>query len=97
MWFNANKMGLTKADGSPLVLRTDRVWDQDSLDALRTVAAMDPKDFPTPYPGTTLPGPATEEKKKLSTGEMVGIATAGAAVIGGIGYLATRKKSRRRR
>lgn len=96
MWFNANKMGLTKADGSPLVLRTDRVWDQDSLDALRTVAAMDPKDFPTPYPGTTLPGPATEEEK-LSIGAMVGIATAGAAAIGGIGYLATRKKSRRRR
>ena len=96
MWFNKNQTGLTKADGSPLVLRTDQVFDQDTLDALRTVAAMDPKDFPTPYPGTTLPGPAPEEKK-LSKGVMVGIAAAGATVLGGVVYVATRKKSRRRR
>lgn len=98
MWFNANMKGLTKADGSPLVLRTDRVFDQDTLDALRTVAALNPPDFPTPFPGTSLPGttPQAEEKKGLSTGAMAGIAVAGAATIGGVAYLATRKKSRRR-
>lgn len=96
-WFNASKLGLTKPDGSPLVLRNDGVFDQDTLDALRTVAALNPKDFTTPFPGTSLPGPAQEEKK-LSTGAMVGIAAAGAAVLGGIAYVATKGgKGRRRR
>lgn len=94
-WFNTNKLGFTKADGSPLVLRTDGVFDQDTLDALRTVAALSPKDFPTPFPGTTLPGTG-ETKKKLSTGAMFGIAAAGAAAIGTVGYLVTRKPRRRR-
>jgi hypothetical protein len=89
-WFNASKLGMTKRDGSPLVLRTDGVFDQDTLDALRTVAALNPTDFKTPFPGTSLPGPATEEKKKLSTGAMVGIAAAGAAVVGGVIYFATK-------
>jgi len=91
-WFNASKLGMTKRDGSPLILRTDGVFDQDTLDALRTVVALNPKDFPAPFPGTTLPGPAQEEKKKLSTGAMVGIAAGGAVVLGGIVYIATRKK-----
>ena len=95
-WFNSSKLGLTKPDGSPLVLRTDGVFDQDTLDALRTVAALNPKDFATPFPGTSLPGTTFEEKKKLSTGAMVGIAAGGAAVLGGIVYVATHGKKRRR-
>jgi hypothetical protein len=94
-WFNGAKLGFTKPNGAPLVLRTDGVFDQETLDALRTVAALNPTDFPTAYPGTTLPGP---EKTKLSTGAMVGIAAAGAAVLGGVVYAVTRKgKGRRRR
>lgn len=93
-WFNGAGLGFTKPDGSPLTLRTDGVFDQDTLNALRTVAALNPKDFPTPFPGTELPG--TGEKKKLSTGAMVGIATAGAAVIGGGIWFATKKPRRRR-
>jgi len=95
MWFNGAKLGFTKKDGSPLVLRTDGVFDQDTLDALRTTVAFNPKDFTTPFPGTTLPGPAKEEKK-LSTGAMVGIAAGGAAVLGGVIYVATKGKKRRR-
>lgn len=97
-WFNGAKVGLTKPNGSPLVLRTDGVFDQDTFDALRTVVGMNPKDFPTPFPGTALLG-VTEEKKGLSTGAMVGIGVVGATVIGGIAYAATRKprRSARRR
>jgi hypothetical protein len=99
-WFNGAKLGLTKPDGSPLVLDPTTTFDQDTLDALRTVAAMDPSTFKTPFPGTDMPG-LTGDKKKLSTGAMVGIATGGAAVLGGIVYVATRKggkgrKARRR-
>ncbi len=93
-WFNGAKMGFTKTNGQPLVLRTDGVFDQDTLDALRTVAALNPTDFPTAYPGTTLPGP---EKKGLSKGAMAGLAAGGAAVLGGIVYVATRKGGKRRR
>jgi hypothetical protein len=91
-WFNGAKLGFTKADGSPLILRTDGMFDQDTLDALRTTVALNPKDFTTPFPGTTLPGLVKEEKKGLSTGAMVGLAAGGAAVLGGIIYVATRKK-----
>jgi hypothetical protein len=99
-WFNNAHLGFTGRDGSNIVLRMDGVFDQDTLDALRTVAAMDPGTFKTPFPGTDMPG-LTGEKKKLSTGAMVGIATGGAAVLGGIVYVATRKggkgrKARRR-
>lgn len=92
-WFNANNPGFTKPDGSKLVLRTDGVFDQDTLSALQTIAGTNPTDFPTPYPSAM----GAPEKKKLSTAAMVGIAAGGAAVIGGVAYLATRKKSRRRR
>lgn len=98
-WFNGARFGLTKPDGSPIVLRTDGVFDQDTLDALRTAVAMNPKDFPTPFPGTSLPG-LTGEGKKLSTGAMVGIGVAGVTVLGGIAYAVTRggkRKIRRRR
>lgn len=94
-WFNGAKLGFTKKDGSPLVLRTDGMFDQDTLDALRTVAAINPQDFKTPFPGTSLPGP--EEKKGLSKGEIAGLAVAGAATVGGIAYVAMRGKKKRRR
>ncbi len=97
-WFNTPAAfggKLTKPGGGTLVLRTDGVVDQDTLDALRTVAALHGKDFPTPFPGTEAPGYA---KSKLSTGAMVGIAAGGAVVIGGIVYAVTRgSKARRKR
>lgn len=95
-WFNSSGLKLTKPDGSPVVLRSDGIFDQDTLDALRTTVALNQKDFPTPFPGTALPG-TTGEGKKLSTGAMVGIGTAGAAVLGGIIYAATRGGKRKRR
>jgi hypothetical protein len=70
-------------------------FDQATLDALRTVAAMNPTDFKTPFPGTEMAGTAPAQKK-LSTGAMVGIATGGAAVLGGIVYVATRKSGKRK-
>jgi hypothetical protein len=85
-WFNAAKLGMTKPDGSPVVLRTDGVFDQDTLNALITVAGMNPKDFPNPYPGTAV------EKKGLSTGAMIGIGAGVVAVGGTVVYLITRKK-----
>jgi hypothetical protein len=93
-WFNAQNFGLTKRDGSKVVLRTDGVFDQETLDALRTVVALHAADFPTPFPGTEMAG--TGGSKKLSTGAMVGIAAGGAAVLGGIVYAATRKGGRRK-
>jgi hypothetical protein len=97
-WFNAQNLGLTKPDGSKVVLRTDGVFDQDTLDALRTVAALHGKDFPTPFPGTALPGLTGTGEKRLSTGAMVGIGLAGVTAVGGIIYAATRGgKTRRRR
>jgi hypothetical protein len=89
-WFNGAKLGFTKADGSPLVLRTDGVFDQDTLDALRTVAGINPTDFPTPFPTPAAPPP--EEKKKLSKAAVAGIAIAGAAAVGGIVWAATRRR-----
>jgi hypothetical protein len=92
-WFNLNYGGkLTGPDGKPVTLRTDGVFDQQTLDALRTVAALDPQTFKTPYPGTELPG-LTGEGKKLSTGAMVGIGAAGALGIGLI-YAATHRRKR---
>lgn len=92
-WFNNNMTGMTKADGSPLVLRTDGVFDQDTLDALRTVAALDPGHYPTPFPGTRLPG-FEEQKEGLSKGAIAAIAAGGAAVVGGTIWMLTRKKRR---
>lgn len=94
-WFNGAKLGLTGRDGAPIVLRSDGVFDQDTLDALRTVAALNPTDFKTPFPGTDLPGPVAS--KKLSTGAMIGIGTGIAAVAGGVIYAATRGKKRKSR
>lgn len=96
-WFNGARLGLTKPDGSAVTLRTDGVFDQDTLDALRTVTALHTKDFPVPFPGTSLPGLTGTGEKKLSTGAMVGIGTGVVAVLGGIAYVATRKKPGKRR
>lgn len=89
-WFNSMYVG------SPgfVKLRTDGVFDADTLQSLVTTALIHQADFPAPFPGTM---PTT--KKGLSTGAMVGIATGVAAVGGGIIYAATRggSKSRRRR
>jgi hypothetical protein len=82
MWFDSVNQG------APIrMLRTDGVFDKDTLDALITTTQIHSADFPTPFPGEAPSG-----DKKLSTGAMVGIAAAGAAVLGGIVYVATRKK-----
>ncbi len=84
MWFNSVNAG------APIkFLRTDGVFDQDTLDALITTTQIHKADFPTPFPGGQQIQVAG---KKLSTGAMVGIAAAGAVVIGGIVYVATKKK-----
>lgn len=96
-WFNSAKLGLTKPNGAPVTLRTDGVFDQDTLDALRTVAAMQPADFKTPFPGTEMPGTGIVAKKGLSTGAIVGIGAGLATVLGGAAYVATRPKKKSRR
>jgi hypothetical protein len=86
-WYNSMYVG------SPgfVQLRTDGVFDQDTLNALKTTALIHAADFPTPFPDSS-------SSKGLSRGAMAGIAAGGAAVIGGIVYVATRsKKSARRR
>lgn len=83
--------------GSPgfVQLRTDGVFDADTLQALQTTALIHQADFPTPFPGTA---PTTAvEKKGLSTGAMVGIAAAAATALGGGIYVATRKTGKKRR
>jgi hypothetical protein len=93
-WFNSQNFGLTTKQGGRVELRVDGVFDQDTLDALRTVVALHAKDFPTPFPGTEMAGTGTPAKK-LSTGAMVGIG-AGVAAVGGVIYAATRKGGRRK-
>ena len=84
-WYNANY----GSSGVSKTLRTDGVFDQDTLNALVMVAGIKKANFPTAYPASAA--------KKLSTGEMFGIAAAAATVIGGVAYVATHKKSRRRK
>lgn len=88
-WIDTNKMPATK-------LRTDGVFDQDTLNALITTTKLHAADFPEPFPSAAALPPPLAEKKKLSTGAMAGIAAAGAAGIGGIIYVATRKSGRKR-
>lgn len=78
-------------------LRTDGVFDQDTLDGLKLIASLHPTDFPTPFPGTV----ATT--KKLSTAGMVGIG-AGVLTTAGVVYVVAKgglsgmhKKSRKSR
>ena len=85
MWFN----GIYGASNSGVKsLRTDGVFDQDTLSGLQMIAGLHPTDFTTPYPA----GGA-----KLSKGEMVGIGLAVATVAGGGIYLATHKGGKKRR
>ncbi len=108
-WYNANYLPLNPA---AIQLRTDGVFDEDTLCALIVQAALNPQEFPTPFPDPAkqycqVPADAlaAEEKKKLSTGAMFGIGVAtSVVVVGGISYAVmrrggkkTRKKSRRRR
>lgn len=86
-WSNAQRQ-------VPVTLRTDGVFDLDTLNALIATTQIHSKDFPVKFPGAV---PTVEAKKKLSTGAMVGIAAAGATALGGIVYVATRKRGRRRR
>lgn len=90
-WFNSMYVG---SPGFPKPIRTDGVFDGETLQALITAALIHQTDFPTPFPGTPPTG-----AKKLSTGAVVGIAAAGATALGGIIYVATRKprRSSRRR
>ena len=101
-WYNANYLPLNPAAPQ---LRTDGVFDEDTLCALMLQAALNPPEFPEPFPDpegrycqAPTPAPAPEpEKKKLSTGAMVGIGVAGVAAAGGIYYVATRKSGGRRK
>ena len=109
-WYNANYLPLNP---QAVQLRTDGVFDEDTLCAIIMQAALNPPEFPTPFPDPEkryCQAPVAvvpeEEKKKLSTGAMVGIGVAGAAALGGVVYVATRgggrrkktrKKARRRR
>ncbi len=81
-------------------LRTDGVFDEDTLCALVMVAGIHAADFPTPFPD---PGkqycqvsPASPTKK-LSTAAMVGIGTAGAVAVGGIAYALSKSGRKGRR
>jgi len=97
-WYNANYAG---QGGPSKALRTDGTFDEDTLCALIMIAKMHPKDydvFPEPsgqYCAAPLPVAAASDKK-LSTGAMVGIGVAGAAALGGIVLLATKKGRRGR-
>jgi hypothetical protein len=114
LWYNAT-YGPPKGPANPL--RTDGIFDADTLSALQGIIGSYKSDFPTPFPGVVpmttpavptapaaaapIPAPAAAiptapaEQKKLSVGAMVGIGTAGAVVLGGIIYAATRKPKRR--
>jgi hypothetical protein len=70
-------------------LRTDGVFDQDTLSGMQLIASLHPSDFPTPYPAGS--------SKKLSTAEVVGIGAAAAAALGGGYYLLANKKKTSRR
>ncbi len=84
MWFNSvYPPGTTVRQ-----LRTDGVFDQDTLDGIKTITQIHASDFPTPFPGTVA-------KAGLSTGAMVGIAAAGAAAVGGVIYVASHGGKRR--
>lgn len=91
-WFN-NAYGPARVSK---LLRIDGVFDEDTLCALQMIAGLHPADFPHPFPDPSkqyckAPVPVSETKK-LSTGAMVGIAAAGAAAVGGVIWLATKKK-----
>lgn len=102
-WWNASGI-------SPQMIRTDGVFDEETLCALITMAGIHSADFPTMFPDpegrycqipTTMApqalAPVEPEKKKLSTAAVVGIGAAVIAVGGGAVYLATRKTKKKSR
>lgn len=93
-WYNANY----GASGASRKLRSDGVFDQDTLDALIMIANMRKADFPTPFPAGAVTATQVQPvKKPLSKGAMIGIGAAGVGLVG-IVYAATRGgKARRRR
>ncbi len=92
-WYNANYLPLNP---QAKTLRTDGAFDADTLCALILVAALHPQDFPDSFPDPEKKYcQAPLAKQGLSKGAMIGIAAGGAAVLGGIVYVATRKKRRR--
>ena len=88
-WYNKN---YGTGQGSK-TLRTDGVVDADTLASIQMIAGLHAADFNVPFPA----GAAATPAKGLSTGEMVGVGVAGAAVLGGIVYAATRKGGKKRR
>ena len=101
IWFNAN---LSKATSS--TLRTDGVFDEDTLCALKAVTGVyHAPDFTQAFPdplnahpcGPKPPAPVEAKAEGLSTGAMVGLGVGAAAVVGGVAYAATRKSGRRTR
>jgi hypothetical protein len=93
-WFNSTYANRPPA-GIKMPLRTDGVFDQDTFWATMKIIEDNSKDFPEPWPGS--PGAIEAEKSKgLSAGAMTGIAVVGAAAIGGIIYVATSGKARRK-
>jgi hypothetical protein len=96
-WFNNNYGG---ANSGVMTLRTDGVFDQDTLCALITVTGMHQTDFPTAFPDPNKqycqsPGSATATKKIL-TAKMLGFGALGVVGLGGIAYAAIHGKKRRR-
>lgn len=93
-WFNATNPTTSGGGwtGGTRRLRTDGVFDRDTLDALITTRQIHAADFPILFPGS----PPEAEKKGLSTGAMVGIGVVGATALGGVIYAATRKGGRRK-
>lgn len=89
-WYNANAVPLNP---SAIELRTDGVFDNDTLCALLVTAALDPTNFPTGFPDPE--GKFCQAKTGMSKGMKIGLAVAGTAAVGGtVVYLATRKKRR---
>lgn len=100
-WVTANFKGpttLTLPDGTKVALRTDGVLDQDTLNALIAITGNNAPDFPNRFPGNALipTTTTTSAKQGLSTGAMAGLAVGGAAVVGGLIYVATRKPGRKK-
>jgi len=104
-WWNASGI-------SPQKIRTDGVFDEETLCALITVAGIYTQDFPSLFPdpegkycrlpGGGAPAPApqtvTTTKPKLSKGAMIGIGAGAIVVIGGVAYaLSSSRRSKKKK
>lgn len=109
LWWNTHYAGTGKP-GIPL--RTDGVFDEDTLCALQTITSMHPEDFPIPFPDPTkqfckpaspLAAVAKVHRgivnylESLSTPAKVGIGVAAVAAVGGTVYAVTRRNTNRRK